>query len=53
MEMITQQAICERVGNRIDVLEVQVHEMFVIAFLDEDILTIVAAIVDVVIGVVV
>jgi hypothetical protein len=48
MEMISEKAIGERLGDGINVLEVQIHEMFVIAFLNENILAVVAAIVNVV-----
>ena len=52
MKMISQQAKRERVRDGLDVFRVQIHEVGVVAFLDENILAIVAAIVDVVVGVV-
>ena len=52
MEVISQKAKREGICNWLDVFRVQIHEVGVITFLDENILAIVAAIVDVVIGVV-
>ena len=45
--MIAQQTIGIGLRNRFDIFEIQVHEMGVISFLDENILVVVAAIVDI------
>jgi hypothetical protein len=50
--MIPQHAIAKQVTNRLDVFGEQVQEMFVIPFFDKNILTVHAAVVDVIIGVV-
>lgn len=52
MEVVSQQAKREGICNWLDVFPIQIHEMGVVALLDENILAIIAAIVDVVIGVV-
>ena len=51
MEMISEQAICKGFRNRINVFGVQIHEVGVIAFLNKNILTVVAAIIDVIVGI--
>lgn len=52
MKMISQQTISKRICDGRDVLFIQLHEVIIIAFLDEDILAVVAAIIDVIVGVV-
>jgi hypothetical protein len=52
MEMVSKQAIRKCFSDWLDVFGVQIHEVSVIAFLYKNILAVVAAIVDMVIGVV-
>ncbi len=52
MEMTSQQTIGEGLGDGVDIFEIQIHELFIIAFPNKNILAVVAAVVDVVIGVV-
>ena len=49
--MVPQQTISKDLRNGLDVLEKEVKEMIVIPFLNEDILTVVAAVVDVIVGI--
>jgi hypothetical protein len=50
MKMISKQAVGKGIGNWLDVFGIQIHEVSVIAFLEKDILAVVAAIVDVIVG---
>jgi len=52
MKMISQQAICIGVCDWFNVFRIQIHEVRVITFMHEDILTVVAAIEDVITGVI-
>lgn len=52
MKMISEQAIRKGFRDRINVFGVQIHKVGVVAFLNKNILAVVAAIVDVVVGVV-
>ena len=51
MEMVPQQAVGERIRDRLDVPSVQVHEVGVIALFDKNILAVDSAIVDVIVSV--
>jgi len=50
--MISQQAICKRLGDRFDVFGVKEQDVFLIKLLDEDVLTITAAMIDRVVGII-
>ena len=52
MKVISQQGISKGIRDWFDVFRVQIHEVGVVAFLDENILAIRAAIVDVIVGIV-
>jgi hypothetical protein len=52
MEMISQQTIREGFRDGFNILEMQVQEIFVVTLLNKNILTVVSAIVDVIIGIV-
>lgn len=52
MKVVSQQTIRECVGDRLDVFCIQIQEILVIALLNENILAVVAAVVDVVVSIV-
>ena len=52
MEMVPQQAVRKGFRDGIDVFEMQIQKMLVIALLDENIFTVGTAIVDMIIGIV-
>ncbi len=52
MKMVSQQTVCKSLSDGFDILEMQVQEMLVVPFLNKDILAVIAAIVDVITGIV-